>query len=333
MKKLYTIIVAMILFVLPAAVLAETFDQPAVIMEETLAINTEAVKETIGQPTVVEFFSEVPEPLEEPPETKEGPADLLCEMPEAPNTTSILTPTPTVTPSETPSETPEEAEETPTASPEETEEPPTPSPTATPEPTETPTTEPEDTEEPEIIEETEGEESENVATATDLQKGKKKKKTLLTEEDFVLTYGSVTISLGDTPDGIIEEMANGENPPCTIQEDRITILTYDSKSYENEDIAVMTVLNEAGNAEVINAVFVETPGIKTSRGVEIGDSVKKMRKLYGEPALKQGDTVLYYVETPTGYQSIVFQIEDRDDTVFSYALLDMYPKNYKLPNK
>ena len=48
---------------------------------------------------------------------------------------------------------------------------------------------------------------------------------------------------------------------------------------------------------------------------------------------KQGDTVLYYVETPTGYQSIVFQIEDRDDTVFSYALLDMYPKNYKLPDK
>lgn len=308
MKKLNFIIMVFVILILPVAVMAETDGQPAEILGETYAVNAELTEETPVPPTVIEFFSEAPT------HTDNSPAEA--------------TETPSETPSESPELTPDAETATPTATATET-----PTPTDAPTPTENVAEQPEET--AEIIaalEETVNYNDEkNLATITDIPA--KKKRTKLTEEDFRITYGSVTVSLGDTPAEIIEEMSKDEYPPCTIQEDRITIITPASKAYENDEISIMTNLNEAGNAEIINALFVGTPGIKTARGVGIGDSVATMKKRYGKPAQSQGDTVLYYVETADGYQSIIFQIEDRDDTVFSYALLNMYPKSYKLPNE
>ena len=229
------------------------------------------------------------------------------DMPESPSPSE----TPTATPSATPTETPTA---TPTATPEE-------KPTVTPPPAD----ETELDEVPHL-----DQEEQEPATQTDLKSKKKSKR--LRDKDFVIEYKDTEVVIGGSSVEVVEEMID-EDLPVKIQDGRKTILTPPGKSYENENITIITNGEDKTNAEIINALFVEGEGIKTSRGIGVGDSKQLMLKKYGKPQEEISDLVLYYVETEDGYKSIVFQIEPEDDTVFSYALLNQYPLYLPKPKK
>jgi hypothetical protein len=142
----------------------------------------------------------------------------------------------------------------------------------------------------------------------------------------LLYFGDVLVKLGDDPDFAIDEMEKIEED-IEIKTDRTTIYTPAYKSYESDNIAVMT--DTANEQEAIKAIFIDTEGIYTRRGIGVGDPMEKVYKKYGKNYKSMYDTILYQKTQHGETHYILFQVDDETDTVFSYAILDKMPNLYK----
>lgn len=166
-----------------------------------------------------------------------------------------------------------------------------------------------------------------VATQTDLGEVHNPKKKYAHDEEFGVLYGNTIVKLGDDPESAIEELEKQQGNDYEVDAVRTTIYTPEYKSYECENIAIMTDDNNH-EFEEIKAIFVDTKGIYTRRNIQVGDSLERVKKRYGYNYKSLNDTILYIKMFHGNEHYILFQIDD-NDTVLSYAILDECPSSYK----
>lgn len=143
---------------------------------------------------------------------------------------------------------------------------------------------------------TENEEQDNPATPTDLEEKEhenpRRESKNLQGDDFIILYGKTQIQLGDSPEEMIQEIEKNENKHITGEKACNEIYVKSDIAYSSDEFIIQSKL-DANGQEITNAISIITENIKTSRGVGVGDSLEKVKKLYGNNYKEMRGMIMY----------------------------------------
>lgn len=135
---------------------------------------------------------------------------------------------------------------------------------------------------------------------------KSKKETELSKPtEYYLNYNDISVKLNSNYNNIIATLG--------LSNDERTEET-NNKIYSYDDFEIETFLEN--NAEKIKSFWFTSENITTNEGIKIGDSVEKLKEIYGKPTKSIDDVYVYNLNNT----SLSFIAEDNKIINIQYIL-------------
>ena len=115
----------------------------------------------------------------------------------------------------------------------------------------------------------------------------------LTGEDFLLSVGEESYSLGEEAAPLVEALAALTGAPLDMTETVSCMFDGMDREFANDAVLVGAYPIGAGGSDVTESVMVFTDALTTARGAAVGMTRAEIESLYGTDYFLDWDTMIY----------------------------------------